>query len=135
MNPIIRELTASPTQPQVITNPIAVPVIRGNASPTIASVVGNTGAIESPARNTITPAAAGPLARSIRKVVMVMASAATSVTWIADTWMRIGETATRPTSNPSANPSDRIFSARFSGMPWAVKCRGSQFQIPTSQLT
>ena len=48
MAPIIRELTAKPVHPQVMTKPMAVPVMRGKASPTIASVVGKTGAIESP---------------------------------------------------------------------------------------
>lgn len=38
--------------PQVTTNPVAVLVIRGKASPTIANVVGKAGPMESPARKT-----------------------------------------------------------------------------------
>ena len=59
MAPIMRELTASPAHPHVITKPMAVPVILGKALPTIASVVGNTGAMETPAMNTSTKAAVG----------------------------------------------------------------------------
>lgn len=80
-----RELTASPAQPQVITNPMAVLVMRGNASPTMASVVGKTGAMESPARKTSAKAAAGLLVRSMRYVVMAMAKEATKVTVTAET--------------------------------------------------
>ena len=49
---MMRELTARPNQPQVMTTPMAVPVMRGKASPTMASVVGKTGAMETPARKT-----------------------------------------------------------------------------------
>ena len=49
--------------------------------------------------------------------------------------MRMGETATRPTSRPSANPRERMLRARDSGMPWAMRWRGSQFHTPTSQET
>src|SRR5215472_17742219 len=80
MEPIIRELTASPTQPQVITNPMAVPVMRGNAAPVIASVVGNTGAIERPATNTSANANEALLVRSMRNVVIAIAMEAPSVT-------------------------------------------------------
>src|ERR1017187_5132531 len=50
--PMMRELTARPSQPQVMAKPMAVPVILGKASPTMASVVGNTGAMATPAKNT-----------------------------------------------------------------------------------
>ncbi len=50
--PMIFELTAKPTHPSVITMPIAVAVPRGNVSPVIASVVGNTGAMLRPAQKT-----------------------------------------------------------------------------------
>jgi hypothetical protein len=56
IEPMMRELTASSTHPQVITKPIAVPVMRGKASPTMANVVGKTGAIEMPAKKTSKPA-------------------------------------------------------------------------------
>src|SRR5450755_4889199 len=56
IEPIIRELTARPIHPQVMTTPIAVAVILGKASPTMASVVGNTGAIARPAQKTKIPA-------------------------------------------------------------------------------
>src|SRR5580700_2410928 len=78
--PMMRELTAKPHQPRVITTPSAVPVIRGNASPTMASVVGKTGAMETPARKTRTPATVGLLVLSIRNVVTVIRMAAASVT-------------------------------------------------------
>src|SRR5260370_10719520 len=52
MPPIFLELTASPIQPQVMAKPIAAPVTAGNISPTTASVVGKTGAIEMPAMAT-----------------------------------------------------------------------------------
>src|SRR5271166_3509693 len=78
--PITRELTASPVHPQVITKPIAVPVIRGKASPTIARVVGNTGAIDNPARKTKTQAAVAVLVRNIKNVVIAIAIDPTMVT-------------------------------------------------------
>ena len=83
--PMIRELTARPAHPQVMANPIAVPVMRGNADPTIASVVGNTGAIASPAIKTSAAAAPGFFVRSIRNVVTAMATEAASVTVAACT--------------------------------------------------
>ena len=52
MAPMRRELTARPTHPQVMTKPMAVPVMRGKAVPVMASVVGKTGAMASPARKT-----------------------------------------------------------------------------------
>src|SRR5215467_4708507 len=78
--PMIRELTASPIQPQVMANPMAVPVIRGNTFPTIASVVGNTGAIDTPARNTRIQAPVTPRARRASHVVSAMAAEAARVT-------------------------------------------------------
>src|SRR5580700_3093894 len=80
MAPMMGELTASPAHPQVMTNPMAVPVMRGNALPTMASVVGKTGAIESPAMNTSTHAALGLRVRSMRNVVTAMAMDAASST-------------------------------------------------------
>ena len=133
--PMMRELTASPAHPQVMTKPMAVPLMRGKALPTSASVVGNTGAMAIPARKTSPAATFGFLVRSMRKVVMAMAMEAAIVTAIAETWMRIGETPTRPTSRPRPNPSERILSARVGAMPWATRWRGSQFQTPTSQET
>jgi len=65
--------------PQVITKPIAVPPMREKHSDN-SSVVGNTGAIESPAINTSTNAAVGLLVRSIRNVVTAMAIEAARVT-------------------------------------------------------
>ena len=59
--PISRELTASPAHPQVIAKPMAVPLMRGKALPTMASVVGNTGAMDTPAMNTSTKATVGLL--------------------------------------------------------------------------
>ena len=133
MAPMIRELTASPHHPHVMTRPIAVPDILGNASPTMAIVVGKTGAIERPAMNTNTNATNGALVLSIRKVVIAIATEARSVTVEGGTYMSIGDTPTRPMSNPSANPSERIFNARDSGIPWAMRCLGNQFQTPISQ--
>ena len=66
IEPMMWELTASPIQPDVITIHIAVPVMRGKASPTIASVVGKTGAMDTPARNTRIHATLGSFVRSIR---------------------------------------------------------------------
>ena len=134
MAPMSRELTASPAHPHVITKPIAVPPMRGKAVPTMARVVGNTGAMEIPAMNTSAKAAVGLLVRSIRNVVTAMAIEAASVTSTAGTWMRMGETPTRPMSSPNANPSDRMFNARDSGMPCAMRWRGNQFHTPTSQV-
>ena len=132
MSPMIRELTASPAHPQVITKPMAVPVMRGKASPTIASVVGKTGAMESPARKTSAKAVGGRLVRSIRKVVIAMAADAKSVTVTAGTRMRIGETPTRPINRPSANPSEKnVESARF-GNPLRDEVSGQP--IPDAHL-
>src|ERR1035437_6983493 len=73
MAPMRRELTARPAHPQVMTKPIAVPLMRGKALPTTARVVGNTGAMARPAINTRTAAAPGLLVRSMRNVVTAMA--------------------------------------------------------------
>ena len=59
MAPMMLELTARPVHPQVMTKPMAVPVMRGKASPTMARVVGKTGAMVSPAAKTSAKAAAG----------------------------------------------------------------------------
>ena len=83
--PMMRELTARPIQPQVMTSPMAVPDMRGKASPTMASVVGKTGAMEIPARKTRTAAAPGLFTRSIRNVVIAMATEAQKVTVMAGT--------------------------------------------------
>src|SRR5664279_3281216 len=61
------------------------------------------------------------LVLSIKNVVTAMATEAARVTSTAGTWIRMGDTPTRPISRPRANPSDRIFSARDSGMPWAIR--------------
>src|ERR1039458_3116034 len=90
--PMRRELTASPAQPQVMTKPMAVPDMRGKALPTIARVVGKTGAMERPAINTRTNATVGLEVRSMRNVVTAIATEAASVTVTAGTRMRIGET-------------------------------------------
>ena len=79
MGPIRRELTARPAHPQVMTKPVAVPVMRGKALPTMANVVGNTGAIERPAINTSTAAAVGLLVRSMRNVGTAMAMEAAKI--------------------------------------------------------
>ena len=50
MMPVMRELIARPVHPHLITKPMAAPVVRGNASPTMARVVEEAGAMESPAR-------------------------------------------------------------------------------------
>src|ERR1700739_5153292 len=97
---MIRELTASPAQPHVITKPIAVPLIFGNAVPTIARVVGKTGAMESPATKTSAAATEGLLVRSMKNVVTAMAMEAARVTSTAGTLMRMGETPARPTRRP-----------------------------------
>ena len=56
MPPMIRELTASPAHPNVIATPMAVLVSRGKNSGTMASAVGNIGAMDNPAKNTNSPA-------------------------------------------------------------------------------
>ena len=66
---------------------------------------------------------------------MLMRMAAASVTVGAATLIRMRETTTRPINRPSANPSDRIFSAVAAGMPCASRCLGSQFHTPTSHAT
>jgi hypothetical protein len=101
IEPMMRELTASSTHPQVITKPIAVPVMRGKASPTMANVVGKTGAIEMPAKKTSKPASDAFFVRKARSVVIAMAAEAASVTVALDAWIRMGATATRPTSSPT----------------------------------
>lgn len=85
MAPMMRELTANPAQPQVMAKPMAVPVICGKAVPTIASVVGKTGAMAIPARKTSAAAAAGLLVRNIKNVVMAMAMEEARVTVAAGT--------------------------------------------------
>jgi hypothetical protein len=60
---------------------------------------------------------------------MAMAMDAASVTTTGETLMRILETPTRPIRMPRANPRERMLRARDSGMPWAMRWRGSQFQI------
>jgi len=75
--PMILELTARPTHPQVMTKPMAVPVMRGKAEPVIASAVGKTGAMDRPAVKTRTPAAPGLTVRSMRNVVTAIAMEAT----------------------------------------------------------
>src|SRR6266851_210429 len=77
--PMIGELAASPIHPQVITMPIAVAVPLGNASATIASVVGNTGAIARPAQNTAIPAIVASLDTSIIYVVIAIRTEDASV--------------------------------------------------------
>ena len=67
MAPMILELTARPVQPQVMTKPMAVPVMRGKAVPVMASVVGKTGAMARPAMKTSAPAAVGLTVRSMKK--------------------------------------------------------------------
>ena len=52
-----RELTARPIQLAVIAIPMAVPVMRGNTSPMIATVVGKTGAMDTPAQKVRYPGA------------------------------------------------------------------------------
>ena len=85
MPPIVLELTARPIQPQVMAKPIAVPVTAGNISPTTASVVGKTGAIEMPAMATNARATPGFLVRSMKKVVIAMATEANNSTAVAGT--------------------------------------------------
>ena len=80
MAPMLLELTARPTQPQVITKPIAVPVRRGKPVSVMAGVVGKTGSVEGLALNTNAPAAAGLTVRSMRNVVIAMAMETTSRT-------------------------------------------------------
>jgi len=83
--------------------------------------------------------------RSIQNVVMAIRTAATSVT-VRFSSSRIAgvsagpgrktcETTTRPISNPRANPKERMFNARDSGTPCAIRCCASQFHTPTSQAT
>ena len=115
--PMSRELTAKPAYPHVMTKPIAVPVMRGNSPPTIATVVGKTGAIERPATKTSAEAKFGLFVCSIRNVVRAMAIEATRATVTAGTRIRIGDMPMRPMSKPSANPSERMLSARDSGTP------------------
>ncbi len=67
---------------------------------------------------------------------MAIATEAPRVTDSADTLMRIRETTRRPTSNPSAKPSERILSAvDLSSLRTSVRYLASQFQTPTSQAT
>ena len=133
MAPIMRELTARPVHPQVMTKPMAVLVMRGKASPTMASVVGKTGAIESPLRKTSTNAAPGLFVRSIRKVVTAIATDAIRVTVTAGTRMRIGGDADAADQQAERESERKNVERRDSGMPCAMRCRGNQFQMPTSQ--
>src|ERR1017187_9368759 len=127
-------LTASPSQPEVITMPMAVAVMRGNASPTSASVVGKMGAIAKPAQNTTTQAADGLLTCNMANVVMAIATEAPRVTARADTLMRIREITRRPTSSPRAKPRERILNAVDLSSPRSLmRYLASQFQTPTSQ--
>ena len=132
---MIRELTASPIHPHVMTIPSAVAVPTLKAAPVIASVVGKTGAIETPARNTVSHVTPGRVVRRARNVVTAMAAAAPIVTFTGETNANSGATAMRPTSNPSAKPSERMFIAFDSGMPCAMRWRASQFHTPTSHET
>src|SRR6202161_1682052 len=74
MAPMMWELTARPAHPQVMTMPMAVEVMRGKASATMARVVGKTGAMERPERKTSAAAAPGLFVLSMRKVVTAMAT-------------------------------------------------------------
>ncbi len=89
MEPITRELTASPIQLEVIAIPIAVPVMRGNTSPMRATVVGNTGAMHIPARNVSIQATVGWLVCSMAKVMIAIKMDAASVTERPETEIRI----------------------------------------------
>ena len=65
MAPMMRELTARPIHPDVMAMPMAVAVMRGKASPTMASVVGKTGAMATPAQKTMMAAMVGLLVCSM----------------------------------------------------------------------
>ena len=62
----------------------------------MARVVGNTGAMARPEMNTSAAAPPAWFVRSIRNVVMAMATEAASRTRSGETWIRTGETADAP---------------------------------------
>src|ERR1700676_2320222 len=96
------ELTARPIQPQVITMPMAVAVILGNASAVRAKVVGKTGAMARPAQNTAIPAPVEPPVYSMANVEAAMATAENIITLMDDTRNKIGDTTARPIKSPRA---------------------------------
>src|SRR5260370_41954805 len=55
IEPMMRELTARPIQPEVITMPMAVPVTRGKKTPPNPKMDRDTGANATPDRKTKTP--------------------------------------------------------------------------------
>src|SRR5438552_16764792 len=70
--PMMGALMARPIQPLVITMPMAVAVALGNASPTMASVVGKTGAMARQPQNTATAATATSDVWMATSVVMLI---------------------------------------------------------------
>ncbi len=102
----------------------------------MASVVGNTGAMATPARNTSIQATRGSRVCSIRYVVITIRMDAASVTVSADTEISTCEAPTRPSSMPERESErQNVQSARASGTPCAIKCCTSQFHTPTSDAT
>jgi hypothetical protein len=89
MDPMMRELTASPIQLDVIAIPIAVPVMRGNRSPMSATVVGKTGAMDMPARKVTIHATVGLRVCNMANVMIAIKTDAAKVTVRPETEIRI----------------------------------------------
>ena len=131
-HPITGELRISPLNPHVIAKPIAVAERERNIFPMMATVVGKTGAIATPARNTMVDIAHTGMGCRIRYVKTAIATEQPTVTASGEARMRIGVAATRPKSNPHAKPRERTVRARALGIPIAMRYLGNQFQIPNS---
>jgi hypothetical protein len=98
------ELTARPSQPEVMAIPMAVAAPRGKASAISAKVVGKTGAIASPVANTVMLSASVEFSCRMAKVVMDIKTPAVKMMDMPGTRGGMREAASRPSRMPSAKP-------------------------------
>jgi len=130
-HPINGELIR-PLNPQVIANPIAVADCSLNSLATIAIVVGNTGAMAAPARNTRTEVNQTGSRCRIMYVVPAINNDETITTIEGEMRHRTEVATIRPHRSPQAKPSDNTLRATAVDMPDAMRNLGSQFQMPNS---
>jgi archaellum component FlaG (FlaF/FlaG flagellin family) len=130
--PIIGELIISPLNPQVITNPIAIADWLLKSLPTMAIVVGNTGAIAVPAKNTAVPVIHWDIGWRTKYVVPIIDREHTVVTVKGEMRQSTVVATIRPNNNPHAKPRESISSATALDIPVLIRNFGSQFHIPNS---